>query len=439
MKFRGLIFALAVLAGLVGALYWSNQHKPADTVQASVDTSPKILAFKAGNITTLDLKKKGAPEISLAKNASGQWEIMSPQRLDADQSAVSGMLSTLSSLDGDRLVEEKAADLSQFGLSAPALEVDVAGKGNSVHELLIGDETPTSSGSYAKVASDPRVFTIATYTKTNIDKGVNDLRDKRLLRFEPDKVVRLDLNANQQQIEFGRNKDQWEILKPKPLRANGFTVDDLVSKLSQAKMNLSAFDEKKAESAFASGKPVASATVTTDSGTESLQLRKQKDSYYAKSSLVPGVYSVGGDLGDALNKKLDDFRNKKLFDFGYVDPDKIEIHAGDKTYFLTKGGDDWFSADGKKLDAVHAQSVVDKVRDLDATKFANSGFSAPSLSLIVTSNSGKRVEKVQIAKDSNDYLAKRQDDPSLYVLDKSTVDELEKAANDLKPAVPKKS
>src|SRR5690348_3467318 len=432
MKNRGLLFAAAVLAGLGGVLYWSNHHKPADTVQAAVDTPPKILSLNDSDVNRVELKKKDGADLILQKQ-DGKWQITSPQQLRADDAAVSGMISSLSSLSSDRLVEDKADNVGQFGLSSPSLEVDVTAK-NDTHKLLIGDETPTSNGAYAKLEDDPRVFTIASYTKSNIDKGVNDLRDKRLLTAESDKVSRVDLNANGQQLEFGRNKDQWQILKPKPLRADSFAVDELVRKLTDAKMDLTSDDQKKSASAFASGKPVATATVTTDSGNQQLQVRKNKDDYYAKSSLVAGVYKVSTDVGEGVNKKLDDFRNKKLFDFGYTDPDKIEIHNNSKPYFLTKGGEDWWSGDGKKLDLASAESVIDKLRDLQATKFADSGFGTPILEADVTSNSSKRREKVQISKSGDSYIAKRENDSSLYVLDSKAVEDLQRAVTDLKAA-----
>ena len=432
MKNYGLLFAAAVLAALGGVLYWSNHHKPTETVQASVDTPPKILSLNDSDVNRVELKKKDGAELVLQKQ-DGKWQITSPQQLHADDSAVSGMISSLSSLSSDRLVEDKADNVGQFGLQSPALEVDVSAK-NDTHKLLIGDDTPTGNGSYAKLENDPRVFTIASYTKSNIDKGVNDLRDKRLLTAEPDKVSRVDLNANGQQLEFGRNKDQWQILKPKPLRADSFAVDELVRKLTDAKMDLTSDDQKKAASAFASGKPVATATLTTDSGNQQLQVRKSKDDYYAKSSLVAGVYKVSTDVGEGVNKKLDDFRNKKLFEFGYTDPDKIAIRKDSKPYFLTKGGDDWWSADGKKLDLASAESVLDKLRDLQATKFGDSGFGTPILEADVISNNSKKSEKVQIAKSGNGYIAKREDDPSLYVLDSKAVEDLQNAVSSLKPA-----
>lgn len=432
MKNRGLLFAAAVLAALGGVLYWSNHHKPAETVQAAVDTPPKILSLNDSDVNRVELKKKDGAYLVLQKQ-DGKWQITSPQQLRADDSAVSGMISSLSSLSSDRLVEDKADNLAQFGLSSPALEVDVSGK-NDTHKLLIGDDTPTGGGSYAKLESDPRIFTIASYTKSNIDKSVNDLRDKRLVTAEPDKVSRIDLNANGQQLEFGRNKDQWQILKPKPLRADSFAVDELVRKLTDAKMDLTSDDQKKAASAFAAGKPVATAVLTTDSGNQELQVRKNKDDYYAKSSIVAGVYKVSTDVGEGLNKKLDDFRNKKLFEFGYTDPDRIEIRKDSKPYFLTKGNDDWWSGDGKKFDLASAEAVLDKLRDLQATKFVDSGFGTPILEAYISSNNGKRVEKVQVSKSGTAYIAKRENDPSLYVLDSKAVEELQKAVSDLKPA-----
>ena len=431
MKNHGLLFATAVLAALGGVLYWSNHHKPAETVQAAVDTPPKILSLNDSDVNRVELKKKDGADLVLQKK-DGKWQITSPQQLRADDSAVSGMISSLSSLSSDRLVEDKADNPGQFGLSSPALEIDVSAK-NDTRKLLIGDDTPTSSGSYAKLENDPRIFTIASYTKSNIDKGVNDLRDKRLLTADPDKVSRVDLNANGQQLEFGRNKDQWQILKPKPLRADSFAVDELVRKLTDAKMDLSSDDQKKAASAFASGKPVATAALTTDSGNQQLQVRKNKDDYYAKSNIVAGVYKVSTDVGEGLNKKLDDFRNRKLFEFGYTDPDKIEIREGSKPYFLTKGGDDWWSGDGKKLDLAGAESVLDKLRDLQAAKFVDSGFGTPILEAEVTSNSGKRTEKVQISKSNGNYVAKRENDPTLYVVDSKAVEDLQRAVGELKP------
>ena len=45
---------------------------------------------------------------------------------------------------------------------------------------------------------------------------------------------------------------------------------------------------RKNASLFATAAPVATAKVTAESGTQELQVRKNKDDYYAKSSAVEG-------------------------------------------------------------------------------------------------------------------------------------------------------
>src|SRR5262249_6094842 len=159
--------------------------------------------------------------------------------------------------------------------------------------------------------------------------------------------------------------------KPKPLRADGSQVEELVRKLKDAKMDTSVSDEdaKKAASAFSSGAKVANASVSDASGTQTIEVRKDKDkNYYAKSSAVEGIYKTSSDIGEGLDKDLNSFRNKKLFDFGFNDPTKVTIN---KTAY-EKSGEKWMSG-GKQMDSSSVQSVVDKLRDLSSTKFLDSG------------------------------------------------------------------
>lgn len=439
MKLHSLILSTVVLLALVGTLYWSEHRKPKEETTVSADTSPAILKLDEGSVTQVELKKKGAPPTVLAKNSSGAWQITAPQKLGADQNTVSSMVSTLSSLRSERVLDDKPFDPNVYGLTQPALEVDLSEKDNKNQKLLIGDDTPTGSAVYAMLAGDPRLFTIAIYNKTSFDKSVNDLRDKRLLTVTADKISRVDLVKNNQTIEFGRDKDEWQILKPKPLRADTMQVGELVQKLTEARMDMTGSDAsaKDEATAFAHGTPVAVAKVTDLSGTQELQVRKDKDSYYAKSSVVDGAYKVDSSLGQAMDKGLDDFRNKKIFDFGFTDPDKIEIHNGTKTVFLSRSGADWWS-NGKKMDTMSAQDFVSALRDLSANKLVDSGFTAPVVEIMVSSDSGKKVEKVSIAKSASDCIAKREGDPTLYQLDAHAIDSLQKSADDIKPAAAQK-
>jgi hypothetical protein len=441
MKPRGLLAAVIVLAALGGALYWSNRKQKAEAAKPSTDTMPKILSIPEDQIKEVTLKKTGGDTTVLQKGADGKWQLTAPKPQRADQDATKTVLSSLANLSADKVVEDKASDLSAYGLNAPTLEVTVLKNDGKSQDFLVGDDAPTGGDSYAKLAGDPHVYAIANYVKTSIDKTSNDLRDKRLLTFDQDKLTRVDLQpAKGEAIEFGKNnQNDWQILKPKPMRADGSQVEELIRKLKDAKMDATISDEdaKKAAAGFASGTKVAVATVADASGNQQLEVRvagKDADkTYYAKSSAVDGIYKVTADLGTGLDKKVDDFRNKKIFDFGWTDPNKIEI--GKATF--EKSGDKWMSG-AKQMDPPSVQSVVDKLRDLTATKFLDTGGGAPVLDITVSSNGGKRVEKVSITKQGDTYFAKRENESSIYQLDSKAVEDLQKAANEVKEFQPPK-
>ena len=93
-------------------------------------------------------------------------------------------------------------------------------------------------------------------------------------------------------------------------------------------------------------------------------------------------------------------------------------------------------ASGKTMDNASVQTLIDKLRDLAATKFAEKGGGQPVFEATVISNSGKRIEKVVISKQGTQYFAQREGEPSIYELDGKAVEDLQKAAADVKEAAP---
>lgn len=440
MKFRGLLIAAVVLVVLGGLLYWSNRRKET-APPPTASKSPTIVRVTPADVTSVTVKQMGAPPVTLTRQSADKWQITAPDRYPADTSAVTAILTSLNPLLADLVVEDKATNLAPFGLANPAVEVDVTSKDGKSHQVLVGDDTPAGGDVYVALAGDPRVFTAASYIKTSLSKSLQDLRDKQLLPVEASSVTTMELNRKGQQIAFGRVQNGWQIQKPKPYRTDTFQVDDLLQQAVGAKWD-PATSVEDATKAFAKATPVATLQLTGSSGTDTLDVRKDKDnSYYAKSSSLSGAYkidpTVATAVGEALNRPLDDFRNKQLFNFGFSDPDKIEYHAGSTDLVLTHSGNDWTS-NGKKMDTDSVEQVVTALRDLAAAKFVDGGFTKPDIEVTVTSDGGKKIEKAGIQKTKDGGIAKRDDGPSLYSLDGVTLDGLTSAIAGVKPAAPTK-
>jgi hypothetical protein len=439
MKPWNLLIAAVVLAALSGGVWYAKRHPESGQPASKTPSAPKIADIPSTQVTEIELTKKGAPMVTLQR-AGGKWTIATPEAFPADQDAVSGMASSLSPITADSVVEDKTNNPGQFGLTNPSLVVKVIDKNGKNQTLTFGDDLPAGSLVYAEYNSNPKVYAVSSSVKSSFDKSLNDLRDKRLLTFDSNKLTGVELDSSKGAADFGKNNlNDWVILKPKPYRADSFQVEDLVRKLGEAKMDLAgtADDQKKADAAFAAGTLAGTAKVTDPSGVETLEVKKNKDDYYAKSSVVKGIYKVSTDLGTEVAKPLDDFRNKKLFDFGFVDPAKVELQQGasDKTY--VKSGQDW-KLNGKTIDPASIQAFIDKLRDLSATKFVDTGFTTPEFAVMVVSNDGKRVEKVDFAKVADGYIARREGEPALYQLDAKTVDDILRAGSDIRQATSKK-
>jgi len=349
MKFARLLIAALVLAALGGFVWWSNKSEAAKAAKPDPKAAPKILELKEADIKQIEIRHRDGETTVVKKDDGGKWSITSPAPLAADQSAVGAITSAVTGLSADRVVDENASNLPSYGLDPARVTVIFTMAYGKTHTVRIGEDTPTEGNTYAMVDGDKRLFTIATFGKTSLDKQSRDLREKHLLLFDQDKVSRVELDVTgKTPLEFGRAGMDWQILKPKPMRADTFQVDELVRKLKDASMD-PATEPKAAAAAFAGGQKTATAKVTGAEGTLTLEVRKAKDDYYAKSSSLEGAYKITKEIGDGLNKSLDDFRNKKVFDFGFNDPNRIEIKDGDKSKAIEKSGENWTSG-GKTMD-----------------------------------------------------------------------------------------
>lgn len=438
MKPRNLVIAAVLLAALSGAVWYAKKH-PASGSSPATTATVKVVDIPATQIQQITVKKKDASPISL-KRENGKWQITEPQAYPADQDTVSSLLSALAPLDADSVVEEKAADIAKYGLNAPSMTITLGLSGGKKDAIEFGDDAPAGSLVYAQHGSNAKVFALSTSAKSSFDKSVNDLRDKKLLTFNTDKLTSVELDSTKGPVSFAKNNHgDWQIVKPAAARADSLQVEELIRKLQDARMDLSASadDQKKAAASYGSAPPLATAKVTDASGTQSLEVRKVSNDYYAKSSAVAGVYKISADLGAALGKTPADFRNHKLFDFGFNDPNKIEFRNGSSHAAYEKSGQDWKS-NGKTMDATSVQAVIDQVRDLSATGFPTTGFANPYIDITVVSNDGKRTEKASFAKSGENYIAKRDAEPSLYEVSAKSVDDLVRAFGAVKPASGKK-
>ena len=119
-------------------------------------------------------------------------------------------------------------------------------------------------------------------------------------------------------------------------------------------------------------RPLATVTVQDEEGAHELVVAKDGDNYFARRQRSRGCLRSQFDaVPRALTSQVDDFRNKRLFDFGFEDPARIAVRDGDRTVTVARKEDKWLleSHGNREVEGERVQTLLDKLRALTATGF----------------------------------------------------------------------
>ena len=436
MKPKPLLIAIALLAVLGGAVWYTRENPP-----PADDAAPKVIDLEEDSIREVTLLRAGEDPLTVVRGEDDEWEFGGGLEIAADDSSIGLMISSLASLNADRMVSESVVDWGPYELDEPELAVSYKLEDGG-GELRFGRETPTGSGVFARLEGDPRLFTVYSYNKTSFEKSVFDLRDKRLLRLDEDSISTMAVRAGRNELEFAQSDGDWAIVKPMELRADDFTVNDLERVLRTAEMT-AVLEEGEETGSHSFDTPLAVVTVHDEAGSHELVVAKDGEAYYARSSDQSGVYEVSSTLAQSFDKPVADFRNKKLFDFGFDDPARIDVRAGAETVAVVRADDKWVleSHEGREADGENVQTLLDRLRGLTATEFpsdresdkAKYGLGQAAIQATVTPQ-GEAAEAETVLVSSLEEVptfAARDGEPSTYTIEQSAAQDIQRAVETL--------
>ena len=438
MKQNPLLIAVLVLVVLGGFVYYTRENPP----DPESDTVPLVRVDEAA-VRKVTVAKPGGETIVVQREADQPWKFGNGVTAPADESAIDLMITNLASLGASRVVQEETPDWAPYGLDGDGqLRVTVETAEGDPKSIIFGEDTPTGASVFARLDGDPRLFTTFSYARDNFDKTVFDWRDKRLLRVDPNTTTTLTLNVGPRRLKFAKQNEDWQIVEPANLRADQLAVGDLERELANARMSsVLAEGDDGAANEYSASKPYAVAEIVDSAGAHVLTIAEGGPSgYYAKSSDLPGgVYEAPETLATSLDKGLDAYRDRKLFDFGFGDLSRINVRDSAKEASIVRRDDKWIlSSDGdREVAAERVQALIDSLRNLSAVGFpANDaaaqsryGLDAPVIEAETTlALDGATGEKVIISDPSRSqvYAARVGEGPT-YEVEKAAVDGIRQA------------
>src|SRR5713101_7030649 len=422
---------VVVLAGLGAYIYFVTWKTP------ETDAGPKkekvFAALQADKIDELKVST-AAGDVTTLKKEGGAWQLTQPVAAKADESEVSGITTALTSIEVVRVVDESPANLNDYGLSNPRIEIDFKASGDKDYrKLLVGEKTPTGGDLFAKRNDEKKIFLIPAFQETTLNRRTFDLREKVLLKFDREKVDSFDVSAGGKTLAVAKEGGEWKITKPVQTRADFGTVEGLVGRLQTVQMKSIVTDEAKPADLRQYGldKPDATVNLNVGSARATLLLggKAPDNTVYARDASKPAVVTVEGALLDELKKGADDYRRKDLFEFRAFNANRVEVLRNGQTVVFEKVKGQGDNAKDK------IDSLLSKLSNTRASSFVDSsaktGLDKPAMTITVKFEEGKKEEKVTFGQVGNDVFASRPGEPGAAKTDATDFNDAIKSLDEL--------
>jgi len=423
---------VAVLAGLGGYIYFVELERDPDAGEAREKV---FTALDSDALAELQVRGSEGEPARLTKT-DGTWRLVEPVEAAANESEVSSIASNLASLEIDRVVDETATDLAQYGLDPARIDVGFRdGDAPDMRHLLIGSTTPTGGNLYATVGGTGRVFLIASYLSSTFDKNAFTLRDRRILVFDRDAVDGLTVEGDSGVVTLAKSGSDWRMTAPIEARADFAAVEGALQRLSSTQMQ-GIVEESDADGAdlgqYGLARPTGTITVSAGSSQATLTLGRTDNALvFARDSSRPVVFTVAPTIRDDVIRTVADFRRKDLFDGRSFTTTRAELTRGEETLVLEKSeGEDgtttWHKAEGGTVETTTAEDVLSKVTAVRAESFesrAPAALDAPVLTVTITYGED-RTETVTFGRSGDDAFAARAGEPGAARIDAATLDEV---------------
>jgi len=303
---------LAVLAAGAG-LYAFYGVKKGDEAEAErKDAESLLIAREEGpdrgsadlDVRRLVVEAKG--ERTTLERASDGWRIVAPVKTRVDKVVVDGLVSQISSGKVTRTIEENptAEDLKRYGLDMPKFVVTA--KLDEGREIVLrgGIENTFDGSVYLQRGGDPKVYSAMGGLRWALEKTTYDLRDKAILAMpEATKVRRLQLKGPTHGYTVdSEDGKRWKVTAPRAFAADAQAVTSLTAAFNGERATAFVVDSAEERKRLGLDRPVATATVTLDSG-EPIQLSVSKveeagaTKYYALRQ--QGEETIIGEVGES--------------------------------------------------------------------------------------------------------------------------------------------
>jgi hypothetical protein len=449
---RTLALLGAFLVLLAAVLFFDARGKRR---AAGKEKEGKLVDLASADLVKMSLKA-GDAVLTFERDDKGEWKITEPLPTGADAAEAGGLADGFSGLKIERVVATAPVDLSTYGIPDREMSLWVKGKDKPVR-ILVGMENPIDRTLFAKRDDDPRVVLIASSLKTILDKSLFDFRRKDVFTFEKADVSAVKVRAGRASWEASKKDGDWSLKAPIAAPAARSRIETLIDSLAGLRAKEFVSEKRTVEDVRKSGldKPEYEVVLSMPTANKeaAIALRKDGDRISAMSSLADTIVLVDGAILADLDKKAEEYREKKVAVFDSWEADRVSVTAGGLSLSAARekvgDADKWvLESPGKaEADGSKVEMFIRKIEDLEAAEFidapkslADYGLDEPQAEVKIRTKDfeGKVRESTVLVgredKDKKQVVVKNAALGFLFRVDASFLQDLPKDVKDWKAA-----
>lgn len=298
-----------------------------------------VFAFDKEAVESLQIKTH---EYNIVCNRKGKfWRLVEPVNDLADMEKIKDLLGKFKSLQIEKtdFITEESTELVRYGLNTPLFTVSLTEKGVT-QSVMFGHSLDNKV--YVKREDEPTVFFLKDTILMDLSKKPNDLRDKKVVRFDSIGtygINKLEIKTPSDVIAIEKSLDlDWVITKPVNLYADQDTVKNFIEKIKTLEIEDFVSDKPTDLSRYGLENPVFEISVTKE---EDKELAKfyvgnelpEGNKCYVKRVNEEPVYTVPTtEFYDKIRDALLAFRDRLVSDFNRDLVNRIVIEKPGRTF-----------------------------------------------------------------------------------------------------------
>ncbi len=384
MRFRNTIFALIILGGLGGYIYYSEYLGEASR-EAERRSEEDVFPFDQDAIQQIRITPADGKEVSMSREA-GEWRLTAPIQTTADPDKVRTLLSGLEGLRIERRIDDVSeADRKEYKLDGPAPRIEVSAKesGGETKEtgLVIGDKTPVGSSRYAARPDSDEVMIVSGNPEPLLSADPNSLRLRKLVGIESWKMDYVKIEGQGANLDLARSGGEWRLESPVAFPADATKVQALLGDLQSAEATGFA-TESPGEGdlqRFGLADPALMLTVTPQGDgapvTVTFGAPGGEATAYARRTGMEAVATVAPDLLHKLENAASDAQSLRDPRAAPIDRfliSRIDLALPDRSLALIKDDESkwhWGRAEGPLIPSADVNGIIDAIEAVKAASF----------------------------------------------------------------------